>query len=306
MSESSSIRFVKRGEIDPSRWDETISKASNGMVYGFSFYLDQMAEHWDALVMGGYKAVMPLTWKNKFGINYLTQPFLTAQLGVFGENVDGSLIKDFLSAIPSRFKYWDIYLNHGNVFDIASFNLYTRSNYVLKLAPAYENIFSSYNENTKRNIKKAQQSGCSVVRDIRADIVIDLAVKQMKIKTGETIAHIERFRKLYSTLHARQMAITYGIVINEKIVSAAVFFYGNGRTYYILVGNDPAGRATGSSHALIDAFIKDHAGNNILLDFEGSDIPSLATFYAGFGAVEEKYAAIRRNNLPFFLKWMKK
>jgi len=57
---------------------------------------------------------------------------------------------------------------------------------------------------------------------------------------------------------------------------------------------------------LIDAFIQDHAGKNIILDFEGSDIKSLAFFYSSFGAVEEKFTAIRRNKLPSYLKWAKK
>jgi hypothetical protein len=72
------------------------------------------------------------------------------------------------------------------------------------------------------------------------------------------------------------------------------------------VGNNPDGKTIGASHAVIDAIIKDHAGKNLLLDFEGSDIPSLAFFYSSFGSVEEKYAAIRLNRLPFYLKWMKK
>ena len=29
-------------------------------------------------------------------------------------------------------------------------------------------------------------------------------------------------------------------------------------------------------------------------------------FYSGFGAVEEKYACLKWNRLPFYLKWMKK
>src|SRR5687767_4485589 len=107
MSESKAIRFIKRGEIDAARWDETVSKAPNGLVYVFSFYLDHMADDWDALVLGDYEAVMPLTWKKKFGIYYLAQPFLTAQLGVFGEKVDARLVNNFLAAIPSKFKYWD-------------------------------------------------------------------------------------------------------------------------------------------------------------------------------------------------------
>lgn len=42
----------------------------------------------------------------------------------------------------------------------------------------------------------------------------------------------------------------------------------NGRAYYILVGNDPAGRELGASHALIDAFIRENAGKLDWLDFE--------------------------------------
>ena len=66
------------------------------------------------------------------------------------------------------------------------------------------------------------------------------------------------------------------------------------------------GKTIGASHTLINAFIKDHAGKNILLDFEGSDIQNLAFFYSGFGAHEEQYAGIKLNRLPFWVRWLKK
>ena len=53
----------------------------------------------------------------------------------------------------------------------------------------------------------------------------------------------------------------------------------------------------GASHALIDAFIKDHAGQNLILDFEGSDFRNLAFFYSRFGAKVEIYPAIKINTL---------
>lgn len=73
-----------------------------------------------------------------------------------------------------------------------------------------------------------------------------------------------------------------------------------------MVGNHPNGKTLGASHTLIDAFIKDHSGQNLLLDFEGSDIHSLAHFYSSFGAREEKYSAIKLNRLPAPFKWFKK
>ncbi|HEY1022037.1 MAG TPA: hypothetical protein VGE06_06975, partial [Flavisolibacter sp.] len=89
------------------------------------------------------------------------------------------------------------------------------------------------------------------------------------------------------------------------LLASAAFLFSHNRAYYILVGNHPNGRTLGASHALIDAFIRDHAGQNLLLDFEGSDIRNLAFFYSSFGAREERYASIRLNHLPWWLRWVK-
>src|SRR5687768_4350635 len=110
MGEIADIHFVTREEIDVVKWNACIDKASNGLIYGYSFYLDHMAKHWEALVLNDYEAVMPLTCNSKFGIHYLYQPFLTAQLGVFGDQVTTDLLETFLNSIPGKFKYWDIYL----------------------------------------------------------------------------------------------------------------------------------------------------------------------------------------------------
>jgi hypothetical protein len=99
----------------------------------------------------------------------------------------------------------------------------------------------------------------------------------------------------------------YGILDKQgKLLASAVYFFSQNRAYYILVGNHPDGKTIGASHALIDAFIKDHAGQNLVLDFEGSDIRNLAFFYSGFGAKEEIYPALRINNLPWYVKLLKK
>jgi hypothetical protein len=102
------------------------------------------------------------------------------------------------------------------------------------------------------------------------------------------------------------MATTYGISLNNELVASCVFFFSHGRSYYILVGNHPNGKTIGASHMLIDAFIKDHAGEKNILDFEGSDIRNLAFFYNSFGAENEIYPALKINRLPFYLKWLKK
>jgi hypothetical protein len=307
MGEPVNIRYVTHSEIDKVKWNACIDKADNGLIYGYSFYLDHMAKSWDALVLNNYEAVLPLTWNKKYGIHYLYQPFLTAQLGVFGNNINAELVEIFLKAIPAKFKYWDIYLNYANVFDLKNFNLYSRINYVLDLNKSYPELYKAYRESSQRNIKKAEQAGSIVQKDFDVEVVISLALQQMKTYTKESDDNVDRFRKLYQYLYRQQKAITYGIAsAQNELLSSCVFFFSRNRAYYILVGNHPNGKEVGSSHALIDAFIKDHAGKKMLLDFEGSDIRSLAFFYSSFGAVEEKYAAIRLNKLPWWLRWAKK
>ncbi len=314
MSDQFTIKHLSHKDIDKQKWDRCIDTSSNGLIYGYSFYLDTMSKQWDALVWSkgilsenDYEAVMPITWNKKYNIFYLYQPFLTAQLGVFSNTVNAELLENFLQAIPKTFLYWDIYLNYNNVFALENFKLYQRSNYILNLNKPYEDIYASYRENIRRNIKKAEQAGCVVQKDFNLEKVIELALQQLKTFSKEPGENIDRFRKLYKILHKKKQAITYGIVSAQaQLLSSCVIFFSHNRACYILVGNHPDGKTIGASHALIDAFIKDHAGTKLLLDFEGSDIPSLAFFYSSFGSTEEKYSAIRLNRLPFYLRWMKK
>lgn len=309
MDEQYNIRNLNHREIDKIKWDNRIAHSANGLIYAYSFYLDNMTDEWDALVLNDYEAIMPLTWKKKYSIRYLYQPFLTAQLGIFGNNLSARILELFIKQIPPDFKYWDFYLNHQNVFPVSGsgINIYLRSNYVLDLSKSYEVLYTGYRENIKRNIKKCTQLGCRAGKGFEAEKVIDLALQQMRVRNRETDQNISRFRKLYKLLRAKAMATTYGIFsAQDELLASAIFFYSHNRAYYILVGNHPNGKTMGASHALIDAFIKDHAGQKMLLDFEGSDIRNLAFFYSSFGALEEKYAAIRLNRLPFYLKWLKK
>ncbi len=304
---SSSIRYITQAAIDKAKWDACISSADNGLIYAYSTYLDHMADQWDALVLDDYTTVMPLTWRKKYGIHYLYQPFLTAQLGIFGHSLSATVIDQFIQAIPSKFKYWDIYLNQQNTYPLNSCKLYLRRNFTLALNKPYDELYANYRDNIKRNINKAKQSGCTSVKGFPVDQVIALAIEQLKNHDQESIPELEKFKKLFFILASQHKAITYGIrSAKGELIASCVFTFSHHRAYYILVGNHPDGRTIGASHYLIDSFIKDHAGEDLLLDFEGSDIRNLAFFYSSFGAVEEKYAGLLVNRLPFYLKWLKK
>lgn len=298
------IHYLKRNEIDENSWNACIDKADNGLIYGYAFYLDQMAGQWDALVLNNYESVMPLPWRKKWSIYYLYQPFLTAQLGVFGKEITEPIFQAFLDKVPKKFRYWEFPLNHKNAFSSTTYPLFFRANYVLSLEQGYEALYAAYRENIRRNIKKSRDYGCVLTTEVDIDAIIALTKLQAKETNEQDFAN---FKNLFGQLKHKGMAKTYGVLSKSgELLASCVFFFSHGRAYYILVGNHPNGRTLGASHALIDAFIKDHAGQNLLLDFEGSDIRNLAFFYSSFGAQEESYAAIKLNRLPWWMRWAKK
>lgn len=300
------IQYLLYHQIDTLKWDECIKSADNGLIYANSFYLDAMSENWDALVLNNYEAVMPLTWKKKYTICYLYQPFFTASLGVFGNNINAFIVEQFLKAIPLKFKYWDIYLNSGNYFELKDFVLYQRMNYVLNLDKSYTVLYKNFRENIRRNVKKSAQLNCVVKKDFPVDEVMVLAIEQSNQFSPITQNDYTKFKNLYGLLHKKNQAITYGIYsARNELLASCVFFFFKKRAYYILVGNHPDGKTIGASHALLNAFIQEYAGQDMLLDFEGSNINSLAFFYSSFGAIEEKYAGLQLNKLPWWIKFLK-
>ncbi|HLP36300.1 GNAT family N-acetyltransferase [Lacibacter sp.] len=301
------IKYISHAEIDKQKWDNCVQHASNGLIYAYSWYLDAITDHWDALVLNDYEAIMPLTWNKKYGIHYLFQPYFCASLGIFSiKQINAVVTEAFLKKIPKRFRYIDIYLNHNNLFPVDGFALTERVNYILALNNPYTEIAEQYRTNLKRNIRKAEQSGLTAKQNIAVEDIIGLAKETMQRVSAIRDEQMDRFKKLFSIAKEKQLAESLGIYNhNGQLLASAVFLFSHNRWYYILVGNHPNGKTLGASHYLIDRFIATHAGTNTILDFEGSDIRNLAFFYSSYGATEERYPALRMNRLPKLLKWLK-
>jgi hypothetical protein len=145
-----------------------------------------------------------------------------------------------------------------------------------------------------------------VKKDIPVTDVTALSKPAMQQLSNVKEDDYKNFEKLYEILRQQNKAITYGVYSpSNELVASCVYFFSHNRGYYILVGNHPNGKTIGASHYLIDRFIFDHSNQNLLLDFEGSDIRNLAFFYSSFGADSEIYPFLKINRLPFWMKWMK-
>lgn len=302
------IRYIHHHEIDFAKWDSCVDRSTNGLVYAYSWFLNEMSPGWDALVWKDYEAVMPLTKRKKWGISYLYQPAFCAELGIFSESdLNKGLVVSFLQQIPKQFRYIDICLNRRNSFQISDFPFIYRRNFVLPLRHSYEEIEKKYITNHRRNIKKADGAGLQLTSDVAIEEAVLMSRRVMKEVAEVPENDWQSFIRLFNKAQSMQAAVCVGVQDrNGVLLNTAVFFKSHKFWYYLLAGSTEEGKTAGAAHFLIDRFIAQYASSDLFLDFEGSDIESLAFFYRGFGAVEEPYPQLKLNKLPALIKWIKR
>src|SRR5687768_7577374 len=121
------ISYVENKNIDRTRWDHLISQSSNGLIYGYSWFLDLVCDNWDALIEDDYRAILPLPRRKKYNIEYIFQPFYTNQFGIISqEEVSTEKVNSFLQSIPKRFRYVDLMLNFQNRTTVSDYKITER------------------------------------------------------------------------------------------------------------------------------------------------------------------------------------
>lgn len=303
------IKLIRNPDIDRQKWDDCIRSSAFGIAYAWSWYLDRISPGWHALVWGNYLYVMPLPNNQKYGFSYIFQPFFSQQLGVFSVlPTDPEIVNQFLHAIPEKFRLTDLKLNIGNRPTSKQFRLEKHTTHHLDLSVGIEKIRKNYTENTAKNIRKAVKSKISVtpIYDINQFIAFtetNLREKSPKVKPK----HYAALQKLIGFSVYQQCGEIYGAFDDSNsLVAAAFFVTTNRKSIFLAASSNEKGTEERAMFRLIDTFIEKKAGNNLTLDFEGSDIQEVARFYKGFGGVPETYFSVHQNRLPALLRFLKK
>jgi len=301
------IKYLERDDISDQKWDNCISRSFNGMIYGYTWYLDIVAGNWAALVENDYESVFPLPYKKKLGISYIYQPFFTQQLGLFSRNlVSNEKVREFLHAIPSHFKRIDLNLNTLNKCEGKLFDYAPQLNHELDLINSYRTIHENYSTNLKRNIKKAGNAGLTIMKNIKPDGIVRL----FRENRGSEIRHLRENdyltlkRLIYTSIYKRKAQLLAAYNETNELVAGVVFLISNKKAIFIFSGMSEEGRNKGAMPLLIDSFIKNNSGKHLTFDFDGSNDENLARFYKSFGSKECFYYRVSINRLPLITSSM--
>jgi hypothetical protein len=292
------IILVKHSAIDKERWDGVISGAPNSRVYAASWYLDRVADNWDALIYGDYDYVMPVTWRRKWGITYLYQPLFCQQLGIFPPPKK-TIQEQFFSRLYQLFRYAGIQVNaHMESDAFPGFSCTGRRNYILPLLDSYSGLKAGFSKHTNRNIAKAKKYKISVVKGLQTREFVQQ--KQAALDTDRKDASFALLENIISYCQVQGNGILLGAYTRENLLCAGAFFLRFGsRVTYLSAFSLSEGKESSAMFAIVDHFIREHAGSGLLLDFEGSSIQGIERFYKGFGSSLETYYQLRLNRLMF-------
>ncbi|MBN2813122.1 MAG: hypothetical protein JXQ80_03535 [Bacteroidales bacterium] len=303
------IRYLNHTEIDPIRWDHCIGNSNNRLIYAFTWWLDIVSPGWDALVNDDYTVVMPLTCRKKAGIYYLAQPLFTQQLGVFSTgHLTPAVVSAFLNAIPAKFRYTDIQLNYLNRPRHDGSEVQYRNNYTLDLSRSYAGIAAGFHRNCRRNIQKASAAGFHVDNITNLPDFIAFVGDNLEKKVHNlTHGMLPLMRVIVGASIEKGMGELKGVYnTSGELMAAGWFVNDSNRCLFIVCASNTTGKQNQAMHLLIDSVIRAKAGKPVMLDFTGSNMPGVAYFNAGFGAVNGTYPSIRRNALPWPLKLLKR
>ena len=295
------IRHLRNPEIDKVAWDAHLARCAGPVWYARSAVLDATCPGWEALWDEEHGAVMPLTGHRKWGlIPYLYQPFPLQQLGVFAVAADARLAGEVLRAVPARFRLVDIHVNNATVEGAGKDWRFTpRQDHLVPLDRSIGDVRAAYSTNHVRSLKRAVSAGLVLDRSMGADAFLELLTgapqwRDWRVGARQAGGLVRLVHMLLRQSEGECVAVLQG----GNTVAAACFVHHGDRTIFLKGLSLPAARPLNAMHLLIDHMLEDRAGRMRWLDLAGGNDPSLARFYAGFGAVPALYLHATRQRFP--------
>lgn len=293
------ITILPSYEIEQTKWDNCVHKYPNGLVYAQYDYLDSICDHWSGLIIGDFEGIVALPWRKKYGLKYYYIPPFIQQLGFIGDTSYLSDPEELIKKIRSFAWYGDLHFNFSNHLLASALKCDNRTNFIIDLSIGYTAIHQSYSTDVRQTIQK--QTNEELPYD-KTD-TFSTAIKYYQEQYADRMPHLsnedfERLAILCKHFCNRNACIVRSIKDKEgHTLSNALLLKDTRRIYHLLNTTFKEGRTKHSNHRLMDQVLQEFSGNQLLFDFEGSDLPGVKSFYKKFGCHVQPYFHYQRNYL---------
>ncbi len=254
-------------------------------------------------------ASMPWVLKqNRLGLRILSQPALTQTLGPWiaeppQKTKYGTRLareKDLMEALINQLPHYHVLrqnfapeITNWLPFYWHGFQQTTRYTYRLDLSCERDDLWAGFQENVRREIRKAIKRGVVIEesKDIDAFLVLN---EKTFLRQGMNLPYTKSYvRNFFSASLAHQAGKIFLARDEDGRVHAGNLIVWNKHcAYYLMGGGDPQLRNSGAMSLAMWHAIEFASKVAKIFDFEGSMIEPVERFFRGFGAVQTPYFAM--------------
>lgn len=284
-------------------------------LFSQAWWLDAVAsDAWDVVFCekdGNILASMPFVIKKKFGLNLLSMPTLTQHLGPWVRPTTGKMSKrlsyekDVLTELASHIlarqfdhfdSNWSFTQSNWLPFYWAGFKQSTRYTYALEDLSCQDALWSQFQDNIRREIRKAEGRFMLKVRtDLAAEDFFNLnnlVFKRQGMSIPYSLDLVKRIDAACAERNSRAILIAEDE--NGRRHAGVYMVWDKHSAYYLMGGGDPELRNSGAASLCMWEAIKLASTVTARFDFEGSMLEPVERFFRAFGASQVPYFTVTK------------
>lgn len=260
------------------------------------------------------KGVWPAFMKRKLFIQYATQPPFTPLLGYWTPNqsVTAEAIAQWLHQhrpLPYLIQHQAGAESDNQAFIQANFNVKQYVQYVIPSGENGEVLFRHFNENARRNIRKADQyltfEEATDANTLHQLVTLSYQRHQIPFTTG--LAAVQR---IHQALLERHQGVIWTAKDAQNRIHAAILLAWDHQTMYYLAGGlDHRFPQIGASRWLLWKAISKSREMGLAFNFGGGLTPSIDAIYQSMHGQPVPWVRMTYTSSPFLGKgilWLKK
>ncbi|MFO7864506.1 MAG: hypothetical protein R6U85_10930 [Salinivirgaceae bacterium] len=283
------LRYVTHTNIDIRKWDTCINKSFNTLIYAYSWYMDSIAERWDAIIEGDYEAVMPIPlWRirGKWRVRALS---LVPQLGVFSTKpLTHQKTEAFLLAVAKKYKHFQIPLNVMNDQSFFGFKQVIRHTYNKDLIYA-----SDTQHKPVGTVDTTEGNEMYVNKGVQLAVIINflLRVNDGKIHSRDILA----IRRIVSFSSRFNFGTAYGVYSETNNLEGLGYVLRfHNRVYLLLCICENKNNTKSIFQLIIDRLCREYQHQALVLECCALNNNSLEPVLMENGFTKIAYAVVRK------------
>jgi hypothetical protein len=284
------LRHIIHENINRVLWDKCVSRAFNGDVFGFSWFLDAVFDRWDALIIDDYKAVMPIPVYIKKRFRKIAQKIIPIKFNLYFNVHIETKIKDIDLNFTVLFKTINVIKTENKELFSNEMRFKKHKSFHMDLINSYDSLKHTYSDFVKKQIKISEENkifyNIGILPNgiaLLASISDKLNKKQQNLIRKITAVSLRKFKgEIYGAFNDK-----------NRLIATAFFLNSHFKTYLITSYQTKESINKRALFGLIDYYLKTHSELALTLDFFGLNaMPD--EFYLGIGAVEYPYYTYRK------------